>query len=128
MIALLILFGLLSALFVPNAMQRLAAAQAQAVEAEILAIDDAVERWALEHEDRFPESLEVLVTPDADGHTLLERTSLPMDPWKREYLYAPPDAGQPLPRIWTLGKADLPGGEREDRDVDNLMIRAGERD
>ena len=84
-------------------------------------------KHAINNSGKYPDSLEVLCTPDSNGHTYLQGyKSIPKDPWKNEYLYEPPHTGQPLPRIYTLGKDGQPGGEGEDADIDNFTIREGD--
>lgn len=67
----------------------------------------------------WPTSLQTLVTPDSTGWTYLDRQSLPVDPWKRLYLYEPPTEEVPWPRVYTLGADGRPGGAGEDEDVDS---------
>ncbi len=128
MMVVIVILGLLATLVVPNVLQRLATAFTGKVKADIVAIESALEEYAINNSGRYPESLEALVTPDVNGHTYLKQTSLPKDPWKNEYVYERPGPGQPYARIATLGKDMQPGGEGEDRDIDNLMIRNGELD
>jgi general secretion pathway protein G len=128
MMVVIVILGLLATLVVPNVLQRLATAFKGKVRSDIVSIESALEEYAINNSGKYPDSLEALVTPDVNGHTYLKQTALPRDPWKNEYQYEPPSPGQPLPRVFSLGKDMQPGGEGEDADIDNLMIRNGELD
>lgn len=95
------------------------------MKADILSIDSALAEYAINNGGRYPDSLDVLIQPDENGHRYLDRTTLPVDPWKNEYFYVPPSPGEPRPRVYTLGKDGEVGGEGDDRDLDNWMIRDG---
>lgn len=90
--------------------------------ADVIAIRMALDEYAANNGMRYPESLEVLVTPDANGQRYLEREELPLDPWGRAYRYEPPTEAQPRPRVYTLGRDGEPGGEDEDADVDSATM------
>lgn len=126
MMVVIVILGLLATLVVRNVMKNLSSAMGGKAQSDIVAIESALEEYAINNSGRYPDSLEPLVTPDVNGHTYLKGTVLPKDPWKNEYQYEPPGPGQPLPRIYTLGKDMQPGGEGDDRDIDNIMIRNGE--
>ena len=126
MMVVIVILGLLATLVVTNVMKNLGQAMGGKVASDIVAIESALENYAINNSGRYPESLEPLVTPDVNGQTYLKGTVLPKDPWKNEYQYEPPGSGQPHPKIYTLGKDMQPGGEGDDRDIDNMMIRNGE--
>lgn len=126
MMVVIVILGLLATLVVTNVMKNLGTAMTGKVQSDIVAIENALENYAINNAMKYPDSLEPLVTPDVNGHTYLKGTQLPKDPWKNEYQYEPPGPGQPLPRVYTLGKDMQPGGEGDDRDIDNIMIRNGE--
>ena len=115
----IVIIGLLVTLVLPNVIQKLATAQSTVARADISALDQALTEFAINNGNRFPESLEVLVMPDENGHTYLKQKKLPLDPWKNEYAYEPPGPGEPRPRIISYGKDGVPGGDGEDRDIDN---------
>jgi len=88
--------------------------------------------WALDEYEsanrgRYPDHLEELVTPDANGRTFLDGTRVPRDPWGREYRYEPPGEAHAEPRVYSLGRDGRPGGRGEDEDIDSLEIRFKER-
>ena len=94
--------------------QRRAAAQTQ-----ILDLHIALEAWSSRNLGNYPKSLQALVQPDAQGHTLLrDALEVPKDPWGHEFLYAQPTPGQLRPTLRSLGRDGLPGGSGEDADLD----------
>ena len=125
MMVVIVILGLLATLVVPNVLQKLAIAFGGKVKADIVQIDSALKEYAINNNGTFPDSLEMLVTPDANGNTYIEGKKVPRDPWKNEYQYEVPSPGQPLPRVFTLGKDGQPGGEGDNADVDNFTIRDG---
>jgi general secretion pathway protein G len=119
MMVVIVIIGLLGTLVVPNVMKRFAQASRTTAKADITAIMSALEEFAINNAGNFPDSLEVLVTPDENGHTYIKGPvgKLPRDPWKNEYIYEPPQPGHPVPRILSYGKDGQPGGEGDDRDI-----------
>ena len=95
----------------------------RSVEAEIETLSFALDAYALQNEGRYPADLGALIAPNAAGERLLNRTTVPRDPWNREYLYDPPTAGATRPRIYSLGADGKPGGTGIDADVDNTPHR-----
>jgi general secretion pathway protein G len=126
MMVVIVILGLLATLVVRNVMKNLSTAMGGRVQSDITIIVEALDEYAINNSMRYPDSLEPLVTPDVNGHTYLKGTVLPRDPWKNEYQYEPPGPGQPQPRVYTLGRDMQPGGEGDDRDIDNIRIRTGE--
>jgi general secretion pathway protein G len=93
---------------------------------DIASICAAIDSFMRAHDGQAPESLELLVTPDAHGYTYLnDRTVIPTDPWSNPYGYEP-RTEEPGYRVFSLGKDGRPGGSGYDADVDNFTI-AGER-
>jgi general secretion pathway protein G len=92
------------------------------VQADIMMLCAAIDEYTIMNGGLAPESLEVLVVPDANGRTYLRnRPTLPRDPWKHAYLYEKPSAERDY-RVYTLGRDGKPGGNGEDVDVDNATI------
>ncbi|MFO1008838.1 MAG: type II secretion system protein GspG [Planctomycetota bacterium] len=89
--------------------------------ADIAQILLALEEYTVDHEGRYPDSLELLVTPDADGKRYLTCKAAPRDPWKNEYHYEPPSTGSSelLPHVWSYGKDGQLGG---DDDIDSRTM------
>ncbi len=105
----IVILGLLATLVVPKVFDSLMRAMSGKAKSDIMAIAAALDDYAVNNGGRYPETLEELVTPDENGHTYLKQQSVPLDPWSMEYQYEPPMSGQPLPRVFTLGKDGVPG-------------------
>jgi len=112
-----------SVLFVPQVVQRLEVARSGRTMADLIEIETALGEYAIANGGAYPDGLEALVTPDFNGHTFLKVTTIPLDVWGRAYLYEAPSPGNPKPRVYTLGRDGLPGGEGEDADMDNFTLR-----
>lgn len=122
----IVIIGLLATLVVPNVMKKLFVANKTKAKADITAIVNAVDSYGIENAGRYPDSLEVLVTPDENGFTFLKGEAIPKDPWGYEYGYEPPSAGNQKYRVYSNGKDGVPGGEGDNADIDNLKILSGE--
>jgi general secretion pathway protein G len=116
-----IAFGLLATLVVPNVVTKLSAAFQGKIRADLIAIDNALKEYAINNGGRYPDDFDVLVIPDENGYTYLDPT-IPLDPWRRPYLYDPPQPGDPEPRVYTLGSDGVPGGEGDAADVDKRSL------
>lgn len=121
----IVIIGLLATLVVPKVVSRLFVAQTGKAKADIVTIAGALEQYAIDNGGVYPDSLESLVTADENGISYLNMERIPVDPWNNEYRYEPPSGGQPA-IVGTYGKDGVPGGEGDDRDFDNVMIRNGE--
>ena len=102
----IVIIGLLATLVVPNVMPAaLFKSQAKIAKVDIASICSALDNFAVENGGKYPESLEVLVTPDENGITYLkDQTSIPLDPWKNEYVYEPPRGGTGPTAVISYGK------------------------
>ena len=118
----IVIIGLLATLVVPNVVRRLFAATRAKAEADISTIAQSLDQYAVENLGRYPESLEVLVQPDEQGHTFLNRETVPTDPWGQPYIYEPPSGGRKL-NIISYGKDQAPGGEGDDADISYEELR-----
>jgi general secretion pathway protein G len=118
----IVIIGLLATLVVPNVVRRLFTATKAKAEADIAAIAQSLQTYAVENMGRYPDSLEALVMPDENGHTYLNRETVPTDPWKNPYIYEPPSGGRQLNLI-SYGKDGAPGGEGDDADISYEDIR-----
>jgi general secretion pathway protein G len=123
MMVVIVIIGLLATLVVPSVISKIATAFKGKAKADIMQIESALKDYAIQNGGKFPDSLEALVTPDANGHTFIEGKRLPKDPWKNEYQYDPPSPGHPEPRVYSFGKDGQPGGEGDDADISNETIR-----
>ncbi len=116
----LVILGLLVTFLVPDPHY----ASRSKAKADIVAIRNAVTEYAVANGGKFPDSLQALVAPDVQGHTYLNATSVPKDPWGRVYVYDPPGPGNPQPVIRSYGKDGRPGGQGDDADLDSASADA----
>lgn len=99
-----------------------ASARAQA-KAGILELARAVDAYTIQHGGMAPKSLADLLAVDVAGHSSLPGAkAIPLDPWGHPYGYEPPTNERDY-RVYTLGRDGKPGGNGEDMDVDNFVIR-----
>ncbi len=122
----IVIIGLLATLVVPNVISKLGKANLVKAKADITTIAEAVTGYAIENGGRYPDSLEALVTPDANGHSFLDTETVPKDPWGTEYFFEPAPSGSQKFRVISYGKDGIPGGEGDDADIDNIKIKSGE--
>jgi len=122
----IVIIGLLATLVVPNVVQKLFVANKAKAKADIVEIANAVNQYAIQNGGRYPDSLEALVTEDSNGFTILDRDTIPVDPWGNEYRFEPAPSGTQKFRVISYGKDGIPGGEGDDADMDNIMIKNGE--
>ncbi len=101
----------------PESRPGLDGTQVSAAKLDMQAIDAALTNYALMNGGQYPDSLELLVLPDENGHSFLRSPKLPSDPWGGEYQYAPPSEGKKKPRLTSFGKDGQPGGVGEDADI-----------
>ena len=114
----IVIIGLLATVVVPNVVQKLFVAKKGAAKASLTTLYNAAEDYSLQHNGKWPDSLEQLVTPDENGQRYLRQTEVPMDPWGNPFLYEPPRAGESSPVIATYGADGAPGGTGDDEDMD----------
>ena len=105
------------------ALERSGVRSRKCAELDIFVIEHAVTAFALANGGRYPDSLQSVVAPDANGKTLLSR--VPVDPWGRAYVYEPPGSERTRPRVSTYGKDGRSGGSGADSDIDNLTSFPG---
>jgi general secretion pathway protein G len=106
MMAVIVIIGLLATLVVPNVLGKWDEAARTKARTDITSLVNAATEYAVRNGGRYPDTLDALVAPDESGHAYLQSRTLPLDPWKHEYVYeAPvPGAGDPRPRIASMGK------------------------
>ena len=122
----IVIIGLLATIVVPNVVGRLFQGQIGKAKADMVSIENALQQFAIENSGRYPDSMEALITPDANGNAFLDRETVPKDPWGNEYVYEPPGPGQNKPIVRTLGADGVPGGDGKDMDFDTQMIKNGD--
>src|SRR6185503_10726317 len=119
----IVIIGLLATLVVPNVVRKLFVANVAKAKADIVSISEAITGYAIENGGRYPDSLEVLVTPDANGHTFLDMETVPKEPWGNEYIYEPAPSNSQKFRVLSYGKDGQPGGDGDEADIDNIKIK-----
>jgi hypothetical protein len=125
--ALITAFAFLAIAFVVNRKGVAASVEAQfsiltrrKAQIDVVSICQAVDNYTVINSGQPPASLEVLVTPDENGKTLLrDCTAIPIDPWGNPYGYEPPSADRGY-RVFSLGKDGRLGGKGDDADIDNF--------
>jgi len=125
MMVVIVIIGLLATLVVPSVIRRFFQAQSVKAKTDITAIMASLDEYAINNSGQYPDSLEPLVTPDANGHCYLEgyNGKIPKDPWKNEYQYEPKQPGRPHPRVLSFGSDGAPGGEGEATDIDSETLK-----
>ena len=118
----IVIIGLLVTVVGPNVLKYLGKGKETRVKADIYAIVQGVESYAALNMGNFPDTLQLLVDKDENGNSYLNRDILPKDPWGNEYLYEPPGGGNKF-RVYTNGADGSVGGEGDDADYDNHMLR-----
>jgi type II secretion system protein G len=94
-------------------------AQKAQAQLDIRTIHSALTAFAVNNGGNYPDSLEVLVTPDVNGQTYLGKNKVPKDPWGHEYRYDPPSGKGKEPRVYSYGKDGKAGGTGEDADIED---------
>jgi general secretion pathway protein G len=117
MMVVIVIIGLLATLVVPNVMKKLFAANETVIATNCKSIGEAVTEYAIDHGFEYPDTLDQLYEPDANGQAYLKGGSVPKDPYGNVYLYDPPSDGDNF-RVYSLGKDGVPGGEGENADID----------
>lgn len=107
--------SIIASIAIPNLLSaRIAANQSGAV-ARIHSLEVALRAYAADH-GRYPERLEVLVTPDEQGRTYLWSEQALQDPWGNSMRYDPPHKGRQY-RIYSFGADGRPGGVGHAADI-----------
>ena len=119
----IVILGLLATIVVPNVLERLGEASVGAAKTDITSISQALDLYAINNGGRYPETLEELILEDEHGKRYLKNyESVPLDPWKNEYQYDPPQGDQDY-RVYSFGSDRQPGGEGDAADIDNVSIK-----
>ncbi|MCE9595085.1 MAG: type II secretion system major pseudopilin GspG [Planctomycetes bacterium] len=116
----IVILGLLATLVVPNVVGYLFKASAEIAKTDIVSLENAIKQYQINNGGKIPDSLNVLIEPDANGNRYLDQKTLPKDPWKNEYQY---ETNGSEYRIYSYGKDGMPGGEGQDADIDNEMVK-----
>lgn len=120
----IVIIGLLATLVVPAVVSKLFKASVGIAVADITTIGNGVNEYMIDHNGRAPDSLEDLITEDEYGSKILDRDTIPTDPWGNEYIYIPgSSSGSSDWTVMTYGQDGLEGGEGKDRDITYDMIK-----
>ena len=126
MMVVIVIIGLLMTLVVPNIIKRFFQAQNVKAKSDITAIMASLDDYAINNAGKYPDSLEPMVQPDANGNSYLKgyNGKIPKDPWKNEYQYEAPQPGRGHPRVISFGSDGAPGGEGDAADIDSETINS----
>lgn len=124
----LIILGILAGLIIPRIMGRPEQARRMKARVQIESIETALKLYKLDN-GTYPtteQGLKALVEPPEVGKLArswreggyLEKGKVPLDPWKNEYIYLSPGIHDDFDLI-SYGPDGQPGGDGEDRDVNN---------
>ena len=124
----LAIIGVILAMVVPQLMGRRRVANVQASYASIKSLEQALELYQLDHNDKFPqtnEGLQVLLVPNGNdpqwkGPYLKNANALPVDAWNNpiQYQYPGTKSNDDKPDIWSWGIDQQDG---TDDDIGNWM-------
>lgn len=124
LLVVLAIIAMLAGLVGPQVMSRLGGAKSQTAQVQIRDFEQAMEMFMLDV-GRYPssdEGLEALVRDPGNANgwngPYLRRSSIPEDPWGREYNYRYPGEHGPFD-IYSLGRDGSPGGTGEDAEVNS---------
>jgi general secretion pathway protein G len=121
-----VILSILAAIIVPRIMDRPDKARIVKAQADIRALESALNLYRLDNHD-YPttdQGLEALVQKPADAPSWKEGgyvDRLPKDPWGRPDQYLNPGAHGTID-IFTLGADGQPGGDGKDADIGNWML------
>jgi general secretion pathway protein G len=129
LMAVLVILGILATIVIVNVNPVFQRANFEKIRADMANTDKALELYRF-NELTYPttsQGLEALVRPHPelkkpflypeDGYI----SSMPLDPWGREYIYEYPSRKNSKYDLYTLGADGIEGGSGEDADVGNWM-------
>jgi general secretion pathway protein G len=127
-----VIIGILSALIVPNVMNRLDQARSTKAVQDIRAIETALDLYYADNHSKYPttdQGLKALIAPPGElrswnGPYL--KGGVKKDPWDNEYRYVSPgqhgqQQGQQYD-LFTYGADNQEGGEGNDKDIGNWTL------
>ena len=129
LMAVLVILGILGTIVVVNVAPVFQRANLEKIKADMAQTEKALEMYKF-NELQYPKTsqgLEALIIPNSglknpylfpeDGYI----SSIPLDPWGREYLYEFPPRKSKKFDLYTLGADGMEGGTGEDTDIGNWM-------
>jgi general secretion pathway protein G len=126
LLVVLAILGMIVALVTPQVLKYLGRAKTDTAKIEIQTLSNALDLFRLDMQ-RYPtqqEGLQALVEPPPGASAdqwrgpYLKQRKLPLDPWRRPYIYRSPGEHGDYD-LYTLGADNAPGGTGEDQDVTN---------
>ncbi len=122
LLVVMVIIGLLATLVAPGLIKQLGKSQQSAAKSQIASLEDGLDKFRLDT-GRYPstqEGLSALVANPGvekwDGPYV--KNSLLNDPWGRPYHYECPGTHGDFD-IYSYGRDGNPGGEKEDKDINN---------
>ncbi len=122
LLVVMVIIGLLAALVAPRLFPKLGKGKQSAAKAQIELLGQALDQYRLDV-GSYPSTQEglnaLMVNPGVDkweGPYL--KKNLPVDPWGKPYIYQNPGTHGEYD-LYSYGRDNKPGGEGEDKDVDN---------
>lgn len=121
LLVVLVILGLIGSIAAPQVFKWLNKANVDAARIQISALSNGVDLYRLEV-GSYPPSLKALIVRPNDvtrwNGPYLKKSTLPKDPWEREYQYQyPGDHG--IYDLYSLGADGEVGGEGENADLTN---------
>jgi general secretion pathway protein G len=129
LMAVLVILGILATVVVVNVSPVFQRANIEKIKADMAQTEKALEMYRF-NELQYPstsQGLDALVMPHGglknpmlypeDGYI----SSIPLDPWGREYIYEYPPRKSKKFDLYTLGADGLEGGSGDDTDIGNWM-------
>ena len=129
LMAVLVILGILATIVVVNVAPVFQRANLEKIKADMAQTEQALEMYRF-NELQYPttsQGLEALIIPNSalknpylfpEGGYI---SSIPLDPWGREYLYEFPPRKSKKFDLYTLGADGMEGGTGEDTDIGNWM-------
>ena len=121
LIVVLVILGLLATVVAPKVMDRLKGAKKELAKVDIANLEQALDLFSFDV-GRYPSTEEglqaLLVNPGGDQWKgpYLKKTTLPKDPWQREFVYRSPGQHGDYD-LFSLGADGQEGGEGEATDI-----------
>ncbi|MFP4143626.1 MAG: type II secretion system major pseudopilin GspG [Phycisphaeraceae bacterium] len=118
-----VIIGVLAAMIVPQLLSKVGKAKRSTAKQQVAALEQAVQTFALDYDNRMPQSLDELVSRPADipadqwAPPSIKEKNL-VDPWGNPYVYEYPGQHGTFD-LYSLGADGREGGEGENADVTN---------
>lgn len=96
------------------------------VRAEMWDVQYGLADYATNNGGQYPDDVTILGKKDSNGEAYVDDADQLIDPWNRPYRFDRPAEEGALPRVYTLGKDGVPGGQGEDADISTDVPAADE--